>query len=98
MARLVDLNLILLWKGFIQGQKVKSALSSIIGDVKFEDLQIPLAVVAADVESMEQVVIKTGSVLIILGLFQRGRRISKMDKFKIKSHTGANASLSFKHH
>jgi len=63
MARLFDLNLMLLWKGFVQGQKVKSTLSSIIGDVKFEDLQIPLAVVAADVESMEPVVIKEGSVI-----------------------------------
>jgi len=63
LARLADLNLILLWKGFVQGQKVKSFLSSIIGDVKFEDLEIPLAVVAADVESMEEVVINEGSVI-----------------------------------
>ena len=63
LAHLVDLNLILLWKGFVQGQKVKSFLSSIIGDVKFEDLEIPFAVVAADVESMEEIVINKGSVI-----------------------------------
>ncbi len=63
LARLVDPNLILLWKGFVQGQKVTSFLSSIIGDVKFEDLEMPFAVVATDVESMEEVVINEGSVI-----------------------------------
>ncbi len=61
-ARLFDLNLLLLWKGFVHGEKAKSFLSSLIGDVKFEDLEIPLTVVATDVESMERVVIKEGSV------------------------------------
>ncbi len=63
MAHLVDLNLILLWKGFVQGQKVKSFLSSLIGDVRFEDLEIPLAVVAADVENMEEVILNESSVI-----------------------------------
>ena len=63
LARLVDLNLILLWKGFVQGQKVTSFLSSIIGDTKFENLEIPFAVVAADVQTMEEIVIKTGPVI-----------------------------------
>jgi NTE family protein len=63
LARLIDLNLILLWKGFVQGQKAKSFLSSIIGDVRFEDLEIPLSVVAADVQSMEEIVINKGSVI-----------------------------------
>ncbi len=63
MARLVDLNLILLWKGFVQGQKVKSFLSSLIGDIEFKDLEIPLAVVAADVQSMEEIIISEGSVI-----------------------------------
>jgi len=64
LARLVDLNLILLWKGFVQGQKVKSLLTACIGgDVKFEDLEIPFAVVAADVQSMEEIVINKGSVV-----------------------------------
>ena len=63
LARLVDPNLIFLWKGFVQGQKVESFISSIIGDAKFEDLEIPFAVVAADVESMEEVIINKGPVI-----------------------------------
>lgn len=63
MVRLVDMNLILLWKGVIQGQKLKSFLNSLIGDVKFKDLEIPLAVVTADVETMEKFIITEGSVI-----------------------------------
>lgn len=63
MARLVDMSLILLWKGFIQGQKLKSFLNSLIGDVKFKDLEIPLAAVTADVETMEEFTITEGSVI-----------------------------------
>jgi len=62
LARLVDLNLILLWKGFVQGQRAKSFLSSILGNVRFEDLEIPLGVVATDIRSMEEIVINEGSV------------------------------------
>lgn len=62
-ARLFDIYLILLGKGFIHEQKIKSILMSIIGDVNFEDLEIPLAVVAADLQSMEEVVISKGRVL-----------------------------------
>jgi len=63
LAQLVDLHLILVGKGFVRGQTVTSFLSCLTGEVKFKDLEIPLAVVAADVESMEEVVIKEGSVL-----------------------------------
>jgi len=63
VSRLVDPNLLLLGKGFLQGKKVKSLLRSIIGDVKFEDLEIPFAVVAADARNMEEIVINTGSVV-----------------------------------
>jgi NTE family protein len=63
LAGLIDLNLISLWKGFVQGKKAKSFLSSIIGDVRFEDLGIPLSVVAADVQSMEEIVLSEGSVV-----------------------------------
>jgi len=62
LAGLIDLNLILLWKGFVQGQRAKSFLSSIIGNVRFEDLEIPLSVVATDIRSMEEIVINEGSV------------------------------------
>jgi NTE family protein len=64
LGRFADLNLILLGKGFFHGQRVKSILTACIGgDIKFEDLEIPLAVVAADVQSMEEVVIDKGSVV-----------------------------------
>ena len=63
LARLVDIYLILLGKGFIHEQKIRSILNSIIRDVKFEDLEIPLAVVAADLQSMEEVVISKGLVV-----------------------------------
>ena len=63
LARLFDLNLISLGKGFVQGQRVKALLGSIIGNTKFEDLGIPLAVVAADVQSMEEIIINKGPVI-----------------------------------
>jgi len=63
MARLVDPNLLLLGKGFVHGDKVKEFCKSIIGDTKFEDLEIPLAVVAADAQTTEEIVIDKGSVL-----------------------------------
>jgi len=63
LSHLVDLNLIVLWKGFLQGQKVKSFLNSILGDVKFKNLAIPLAVVTTDINSMEEIIITEGSVI-----------------------------------
>jgi len=63
MAQLVDLNLILLWKGFVQGEKAKSFLSSLIGDIEFKDLEIPFAVVATDAQSMKEIIISEGSVI-----------------------------------
>lgn len=63
LTQLVDLHLILVGKGFVRGQTVTSFLSCLTGEVKFKDLEIPLAVVATDVESMEEVVIMEGSVL-----------------------------------
>jgi NTE family protein len=63
LARLVDVNLISLGKGFVHGQKVKSILLSCIGDVEFADLKIPFAVVATDAQSMEEIIINKGSVV-----------------------------------
>ncbi|MEA1896600.1 MAG: patatin-like phospholipase family protein [Bacteroidota bacterium] len=62
-AQLADPNLALLFKGVIHGEKVKELLKTVIGDVKFRDLKIPLAVVATDVNRGEEVVIKEGSVI-----------------------------------
>ena len=49
--------------GFIEGRKVKKWLKGIIGDVAFEDLKKPLACIAADIMTGEEVVIDRGSVL-----------------------------------
>ncbi len=49
--------------GFIEGTRIKNLLKSIIGDIKFSDLKIPLACVATDIRSGEEVVINNGSVL-----------------------------------
>jgi len=62
LVRLVDLNL-LARKGLVHGQKVKELLSSLIGDVKFEDLEIPLAVIAADAQTSEEIIFNEGSVI-----------------------------------
>jgi len=49
--------------GFIGGRRIKDLVSSIIGDVKFEDLPIPFSCVAADIMTGEKVVINRGSVV-----------------------------------
>ena len=49
--------------GFIKGKKIKGLMASFIGgDVKFSDLKIPFACVAADIDTGEEVVIDRGSV------------------------------------
>ena len=50
--------------GLIGGKKLKNWLGSVIGgDIKFSDLSIPLACVATDINTGEEIVIKQGSVL-----------------------------------
>ena len=62
LASLVDLALPK--TGFIGGKRITRLLQSIIGgDIEFSDLKIPLACVATDVATGEEVVIKQGSVL-----------------------------------
>jgi len=62
LASLVDLALPR--TGFIGGKKIKDMLGLIIGgDIKFSDLKIPLACVATDIMTGEEVVIDHGSVL-----------------------------------
>ena len=48
--------------GLIRGRRVDDTLKSIIGDAKFGDLRIPLACVATDIDSDEEVVLKQGLV------------------------------------
>ncbi len=59
--RLIDL--VLPRTGFIRGRKLKNMAKSIVGDVDFSGLKIPLACVATDIMTGEEVVIKEGSVL-----------------------------------
>jgi NTE family protein len=49
--------------GFVEGTKIKNLLKSIIGDISFSDLSIPLACIATDIGSGQEVVINDGSVL-----------------------------------
>ena len=62
LASLVDLALPK--TGFIEGKKVIGLLKTVIGgDIKFGDLSIPLACVATDITTGEEVVISQGSVV-----------------------------------
>ena len=63
LTRLADPNLALLFKGVIHGKKVKELLTPLIGDIEFKDLKLPLAIVATDANTGEEVVIKEGSVI-----------------------------------
>ncbi len=63
LVHLLDPNPVLLFKGIIHGQRVKELLAALTGDIKFKDLKIPLAVVATDVDTGEEVIIKEGSVV-----------------------------------
>ena len=50
--------------GFIKGKKIKDFMAQFIGSsTKFSDLKLPLACVATDVETGEEVIMKRGSVL-----------------------------------
>ena len=60
---LMDANIFIISKGFIQGEKVKEFLKPLIGDIQFKDLKIPLSVVATDVNSGEEIIINEGSVI-----------------------------------
>ncbi len=62
LASMVDLALPR--TGFIRGRKIKDLLALLIGgDIKFSDLRIPFACVAADIMTGEEIVFSHGSVL-----------------------------------
>ncbi|MEN8615394.1 patatin-like phospholipase family protein [Dehalogenimonas sp. THU2] len=48
--------------GLVRGQKIGNMLRSIIGDVEFQDLKIPFACSATDIETGREVVIRRGLV------------------------------------
>jgi NTE family protein len=50
--------------GFLKGKKIQDLLASFLGgNIKFADLKIPFACVATDIDTGEEVVINSGSVL-----------------------------------
>lgn len=63
LARLLDPNFGSLRKGLIHGQRMEELLYSLIGDAEFKDLKIPFVIVATDVNTGEEVVIRKGSVI-----------------------------------
>ena len=50
-------------RGFIKGKKITHWLKSVIGNIDFEDLKIPFACVATDINTCDEVVMKQGSVV-----------------------------------
>ncbi|MBL7069237.1 MAG: patatin-like phospholipase family protein [Candidatus Omnitrophica bacterium] len=63
LREMISLDLAIRLKGFIGEEKSLKWLKSLIGGVYFRDLKIPLAIVATDMQSGDQVVITEGSVL-----------------------------------
>jgi NTE family protein len=61
MVSLIDLALPR--SGFVEGTRIKNLLKSIMGDVSFNELKIPLSCVATDIRSGDEIVISDGSVL-----------------------------------
>ena len=79
MASLVDIALPR--TGFLQGDRIKSLLASILGgDIQFSDLKIPFACVATDIMTGEEIIFTQGSVpdavrasISIPGIFSTSR-------------------------
>jgi NTE family protein len=49
--------------GLFEGQKVQEYLAGHLGDITFDELRIPLALVAVDLETGEEVVLRSGRVV-----------------------------------
>ncbi len=63
LFHLSNMDLDEMFKGFADEKKITAWLKKAIGDIQFSDLAIPMAIVAADSKTGEEVVIKEGSVL-----------------------------------
>ena len=63
IARLLDLNINMLNKGLLNGQRVEKLLYSLIGDIEFKDLNIPFVAVATDVNTGKEIIINDGPVV-----------------------------------
>jgi NTE family protein len=62
-ARLLYPNLVSMRKGLIHSKRVEEMLHYLIGNAQFSDLLLPLATVATDIHTGEEIVSKTGSVI-----------------------------------
>ena len=49
--------------GLFEGQKVQEYLAGHLGDITFDELKVPLALLAVDLETGEEVVLRTGRVV-----------------------------------
>ncbi len=74
---LTFLDLSLPKRGFLKGDRIENFLRDILGDLKFEDLKIPLCVTATNLETGQAIALKNGSVveavrasISIPGIFQ----------------------------
>jgi NTE family protein len=63
IARLLDPSLNALKKGLIHGKRVEKLIYSLLGELEFKDLKIPLSVVTTDVRTGHEVVITNGSIV-----------------------------------
>jgi NTE family protein len=63
LTRLLDPRFSFLGKGLIRGQRIEALLRALIGDAEFKDLKIPLALVATDVNSGQEVIFRKGPVV-----------------------------------
>ncbi len=50
-------------RGLLQGQKVMEYLSQVLGEIAFDELRVPLALVAVDLNGEQKVVLRQGRVL-----------------------------------
>lgn len=57
------LDVVLPKAGLIDGQKITDFIHSNVGDIKIEDLEIPLGCVATDLSTAEEVVISSGDMI-----------------------------------
>jgi NTE family protein len=63
VARLLDPSLNALKKGLINGKRVEKLLYSLLGDIEFKDLAIPLFIIATDIKTGKEIVIHEGQVV-----------------------------------
>jgi NTE family protein len=63
VARLLDPSLNALKKGLINGKRIEKLLYSLLGDIEFKDLAIPLFIIATDIKTGKEIVIHEGQVV-----------------------------------